>query len=102
MTISLTRRRRCCAWWTAGAMSLRVQADGFFDLPCIGHAKLVLSRLSIVMIARYIMVVMMLATEGVIPGLEILVALQVRLWIGGWDVGVDLKDNLGLGSVEGV
>ena len=64
------------------------------SLPCIRQAKLVLSKLRIVMTMRKMTFVMVLTIEGLVlgSGFEIRVALQVVLRIRGCDVGANFID----------
>ena len=68
-------------------MSPYLYIDGVRGLPCIRQAKLVLSRLRIVMTIRKMTLVMMLVVEGVVLGFEMRVVVQLMLRIVGWDVG---------------
>lgn len=51
-----------------------------------------LSRLRIVTIARKIIVVMMLAREGVVLEFGVRVVVQVMLWSWGWDCRVGFSN----------
>ena len=64
-------------------MSLDLYLDSVLGLPCIRQAKLVLSKLRIVMTIRKMTLVMMLVEEGVVLGFEMRVVVQLMLRIVG-------------------
>ena len=75
---------------------------GASSLPCNRQAKLVLSRLRIVMTMRKMTFVIVLAMEGVVLGSEMRVALQVMLRIVGGDVDAGFVDVSVVGVRAGV
>ena len=85
-------------------MSLSLHLDGLPRFPCTRQAKVVLSRLRIMMTLRKMTLVMFLAMEGVVLWFEFEtgVVVQVMLRIGGWDGGDVFIDVSVVGVCEGV